>query len=185
MRFPLPHLVVLSLVVELGCCSAFAQAPARQPPAAPQIAATPARAPAQAPKPAPATGQSAASPTVLLTEGTEVYLVVDEDLSSKTAHEGDAVEFVLADDLKVGNVVVAKAGARGVGEVTYADRREPAWVEDEGAELSVRPDYLKVGSYKIHLRGSFGLFNRRKDVRIKKGQMLTVRVSQDINLPPV
>jgi len=181
MRFPLPHLVVLSLVVELGCCSAFAQAPARQPPAAPQIAATPARAPAQAPKPAPATGQSAASPTVLLTEGTEVYLVVDEDLSSKTAHEGDAVEFVLADDLKVGNVVVAKAGARAVGEVTNAERE---WMSDDGAELSVRPDYLRAGGNKVRLRGSFGVANRRKDVKIRRGQTLTAHVARDIDLPP-
>jgi len=184
MRFPalLPYLVVSPLVAGLGFCSAFPQASAQQP--APQTGPTPARAPAQAPKPATANAQGAALSTLLLTEGTEVYLTVVEDLSSKTAHEGDAVEFVLADDLKVGNVVVAKAGAKAVGEVTHADRRESTWIEVEGAELSVRPDYLKVGSYKIHLRGSFGVFNRRKDVRIAKGQKMTVHVSQDINLPP-
>jgi hypothetical protein len=118
-----------------------------------------------------------------LAEGTEVHLTVDQDFSSKTAQEGDSVDLVLADDLKVGDIVVARAGARAVGEVSNADRRE-WYYDDEGYELTIRPDYVRVGKYKIYLRGSFGVFSRHKDVRIRKGQILTVHVSADISLPP-
>jgi len=188
MRFPalLFFGIVASLVVGLGSCTAaFTQARAQRPARALLASASAARVPAQTPS-SPASVPNAAPPTVLLTEGTEVHLVIEENLSSKTSHQGDSVELVLADDIKVGGIVVAKAGASAVGEITFADRKESAWLEDDegGAELTVRPDYLKVGNYKIHLRGSYGLFKRHKDVKIKKGQLLTVYVARDINLPP-
>src|SRR5258705_13221727 len=50
--------------------------------------------------------------TYLLKEGTEVDLKFAQDISSKTAAEDDRVNFELVEDLKVGDVVVAKAGAK-------------------------------------------------------------------------
>ena len=58
----------------------------------------------------------------MLREGEDVNLVFAQDLSSKTSSEGDPVALTLVDDLKVGGVVVAKAGAHAVGEVTKASK---------------------------------------------------------------
>src|SRR5262245_32526319 len=58
----------------------------------------------------------------LLKEGTEVQLKFAEDLSSKTAAEDDRVNFELAEDLKVGDVIVAKAGSKAVGSVTHVKK---------------------------------------------------------------
>ena len=176
--------------------------PVAQPAPAPAPAPRVAPAPPPAPAPAPAPGPAVPPGMSLLTEGTEVYLEFDQDVSSKTAHDGDPVEFVLAEDLVVGNVVVARAGAKAFGEVLNAER---SGMMGKGGDLSVRVDHLKVGAYKIHLRGSkgaagkdsvggtialtmlvgvFGIFHHGKEVVVQKGQKVTVYVSDDIALPP-
>ena len=141
---------------------------------------------------------------ILLAEGTDVSLVFDEDISSKTAAEGDEVTLVLSEDLKVGDVVVAKAGAKAQGEVTNAKK---AGMMGKAGELNVRLNYLKVGALKVHLRGTkgkqgesgtigaivltvlfgpIGLIKRGKDIEfIKKGNALKAYVSDDINLPAI
>jgi hypothetical protein len=140
---------------------------------------------------------------VLLADGTDVPLVFDEDLSSKTAAEGDLVTLVLTEDLKVGDVVVAKAGAKAQGEVTNAKK---SGMMGKAGELNIRLNYLKVGTYKVHLRGTkgkegesgttgaivltvlfgpIGLIKHGKNIDIKKGSALHAYVSDDINLPPI
>jgi hypothetical protein len=47
-----------------------------------------------------------------LREGSDVSLKFAQDLSSKNAADGDSVELVLAEDLTVNNVVIAKAETR-------------------------------------------------------------------------
>jgi hypothetical protein len=139
---------------------------------------------------------------VLLSEGTDVPLTFDQDLSSKTAAEGDPVVFILAEDIKVGDVIVAKAGARAVGEVTNAKK---SGMMGKAGELNIRVDYLKVGQAKVHLRGTkgkegesgttsaivltvlfgpIGLIKHGKNIDIKKGSALKVYIADDINLPP-
>ena len=54
----------------------------------------------------------AATTRLLLAEGTPVSLRMAQDISSRAARPGEPVELKLAEDLKVGDVVVAKAGAR-------------------------------------------------------------------------
>jgi hypothetical protein len=158
---------------------------------------------AQAPVPPPVTMAAMPTDKVLLAEGSDVFLVFDEDLSSKTATEGDSVAFVLSEDLKVGDIVVAKAGARGVGEVTHAAKSE---MMGKGGELNIRLNYLKVGNARIHLRGTkggegnsgmggaialsllvgvFGLLKHGKEIKVQKGTALHAYVAEDISLPPV
>ena len=61
---------------------------------------------------AQATGQTAASSQlVLLKEGTEMKLKLHEKVTSKTAVEGDQVNLVLDQDLKVGAITVVRAGS--------------------------------------------------------------------------
>jgi hypothetical protein len=153
--------------------------------------------PAQpAPTPAPAPAQ------LLLAEGTEVPLTFDQDLSSKTANDGDPVELLLAQDLKVGDVVVARAGCKAVGEVTNAKK---SGMMGKPGELNIKLDYLKVGNAKVHLRGTkgkegdsgttgvvvltvlfgvVGFIHHGKQVEIKKGTAINVYVADDVRLDP-
>jgi hypothetical protein len=167
-----------------------------------------ARQPAADPAPAAApAAQTAVTPSesvakVILADGSDVALVFDQDLSSKTAAEGDPVTCVLAEDLKVGDVVVAKAGSKAIGEVTNVKK---AGMMGKAGELNIRMDYLKVGSTKIKLRGSkgkegesgqtsaivltvlfgpIGLIKHGHDIDIKKGTALKVYIGDDISLPP-
>jgi hypothetical protein len=159
---------------------------------------------AQAANPAPVqSSEAAAAPASFkLTEGTDVSLTFDEDISSKTASEGDSVEFVLADDIKVGNVLVAKAGCKAVGEVTNAKK---SGMMGKAGELNIRLDYLKVGDVKVKLRGSkgkegasgtggaialtvlfgpIGLIKHGSNIDIKKGTPMKVFVAEDTTLVP-
>jgi hypothetical protein len=65
---------------------------------------------------------------VLLAEGTEVALRMAQDISSRAARPGEPIELTLAEDLKVGDAIVAKAGARALGEVVQG-KRPDAWGE--------------------------------------------------------
>src|SRR5579859_1435502 len=81
--------------------------------------ASTAPAPAPAPAALPATANNG---RLLLKEGTELPLKFANDLSSKTASEGDSVELTLDGDIKVGDVVVAKSGSRAVAVVSNAKK---------------------------------------------------------------
>lgn len=152
--------------------------------------------------PAVSTGPDAAG-KYMLREGEDVNLIFAQDLSSKTSSEGDPITFSLVDDLKVGGVVVAKAGSKAVGEVTKAEK---SGMMGKAGELNMRLDYLKVGDTKIKLRGTkgkegqsgttgaivltvlfgpLGLIKHGKNVEIKQGQSIHAFVSDDVALPPV
>lgn len=64
---------------------------------------------------------------VLLAEGTEFTLRMAQDISSRAARPGEPIELTLAEDLKVGDAVVAKAGARALGEVVQG-KRPDVWL---------------------------------------------------------
>lgn len=151
---------------------------------------------------APPAAAPAAAPLVLQ-EGSDVALKFDQELSSKTAAEGDPVVLVLSDDLTVNNAVVAKAGCKAYGEVTHAKK---AGMMGKGGELNIRLDYLKVGDTKVMLRGSkgregddktgtavaltvlfgpIGLIKHGKDIEIKPGTPLKAYVADDVKLPPI
>jgi hypothetical protein len=200
-------LVVCSLVLVSGLGnSAFGQVPSAPAsgvaPAAAVAPAGPAAPPVAAPAAAPASVGPDASGKYMLREGEDVNLVFAQDLSSKTSSEGDPVALTLVDDLKVGNVVVAKAGAHAVGEVTKAEK---SGMMGKAGELNLRLDYIKVGDTKIRLRGTkgkegesgvtstvvltvlfgpIGLIKHGKNVEIKQGQALHAFVSDDVLLLP-
>lgn len=185
-------LFLASLLAGQTYLGSSAQEPAQQsaPPAAPNAS------------PAPSAALPAAPAKLVLAEGSDVPLTFAQDLSSKTAAEGDPVEFVLAEDIKVGEVVVAKAGCKAVGEVTNAKK---SGMMGKAGELNIRLDYLKVGDVKVRLRGSkgregqsgtgaavaltvlfgpLGLIKHGKNVEIKKGTAMKVYVADDANLLP-
>ena len=113
--------LLASLLVTLSGSGnfAFAQQAVTPAPAAPIVAPAAAVIP-----PAAASAPTApdASGKYMLRDGTDVNLQFAQDLSSKTSSEGDPVTLTLVDDVKVGDVVVAKAGSKAIGEVTKAEK---------------------------------------------------------------
>jgi hypothetical protein len=146
----------------------------------------------------------AAEPVKLvLKEGTDVKLKFAQDLSSKTAAEDDPVNLVLDEDLKVGDVVVAKAGAKAVGTITHVKK---AGMMGKAGELNMRLQYLIVGDSRMKLRGTkgkegqgkegaavaltvlfgpIGLIKHGKNVEIKQGTPLLAYVDEDFTVPPM
>jgi len=139
----------------------------------------------------------------LLRDGTEVTLTFVAEISSKTAHEGDPVEFLLNDDLKVGEKVVAAKGSHAVAMVSSAKK---AGMMGKPGELNIQLQYLVVGNNHVHLRGTkgkegesktgatvaltvlfgpIGLIKHGKDVQIPQGTPLKAYLDQDIWLPAI
>lgn len=143
-----------------------------------------------------------AAGTVLLKEGTEVKLRFSEDISSKTASNDDPVNLVLDEDVKVGDVIVARSGAKALATVSNAKK---AGMMGKGGELNIRLESMRAGDYKVRLRGTknregegkvgtavvltvlfgpVGLIKHGKNIEVKSGTPLTAFVSDDIALPP-
>jgi hypothetical protein len=139
----------------------------------------------------------------LLKEGDVVSLKFAADLNSKTAHEGDPVEFLLDDDLKVGESIVVARGAHAVATVTDAKK---AGMMGRPGELSVQMQYLVSGTNHVRIRGTkgregdsksgatvaltilfgpIGLIKHGKNVDIPAGTALTAYVDQDTWLAPI
>jgi hypothetical protein len=150
----------------------------------------------------PSISTSAPSDKLVLKDGSDVKLKFAESVSSKTANEGDTVNLVLDEDLKVGGVVVAKAGSKAVGTVTHAKK---AGMMGKAGELNMRLEYLKVGDERVKIRGSkgkegegkegtavvltvlfgpLGLIKHGKNVDVKEGSPLTAFLDQDYAMPP-
>jgi hypothetical protein len=144
----------------------------------------------------------AAAAKLILKEGTDVKLKFSDDLSSKTANEGDPVNLVLDEDLKVGDVVVVKAGAKATGTITNAKK---AGMMGKAGELNMRLEHLKAGDQRVRLRGSrgkegegkvgtavaltvlfgpIGLIKHGKNVDVKAGTPIAAYVDEDVPLDP-
>jgi len=93
--------------------------------------------------------RAAATPQPILREGTAVSLISVEDLSAKKAGDAGPIDFVLAADLQVDGVTVAKVGAEASGQVTYASETGG---DGEGMRVGLDRVRLKVGNAEIPLR---------------------------------
>jgi hypothetical protein len=167
------------------------------------LAQDPQQAPPDASKPpAPAAAAVAAPPEkLILKEGADVSLKFAQDLSSKTANDDDPVSLVLDQDVKIGDVVVVKAGAKAVGTITHAKK---AGMMGKAGELNMRLDYLITDSGRLRLRGTkgkegegkvgatvaltvlfgpIGLIKHGKDVEIKQGTPLLVYTDENFDVP--
>lgn len=179
-RLPLTAILVTSLAALILCAQTTA------------VAQNPSDAQASAPAPAD---------SLILRGGTDVHLTFAQELNSKTSFEGDPVVLLLDSDLKVGGVVVAKAGSTAYAVVTKAEKSAK---RGHPGQLDIRLDYLKAGKNKIRLSGSknqqgqsgstgqvalterFGPlgFIKHGDIDIKQGTSLTAYVAEDTALPP-
>jgi hypothetical protein len=122
----------------------------------------------------------------LLKEGNVVALKFTADLNSKTAHEGDPVEFLLDDDLKVAGSIVVPKGAHAVATVTDAKK---AGMMGRPGELSVQMQYLVSGINHAGIRGTKG---REGDSKTGAAVALTVlfgpigliKHGKNVDIPP-
>lgn len=178
------------LVISPIVAGQTAPAPTQSPSSAAESSAAPQQPQAAADAPA----------KLVVREGTDVKLKFAQDLSSKTAAEDDPVNLVLDEDLKVGDVLVAKAGAKALGTVTHVKK---AGMMGKAGELNMRLEYVIVGDARMKLRGTkgkegqgkegtavaltvlfgpLGLMKHGKNVEIKEGTPLAAYVDQDFTL---
>jgi hypothetical protein len=171
--------------------------------AKPSAATEPARGGAIAPQSGPSDPtKGVCTPTgCLLRDSTTVPLKFLAAVSSKTAHEGDPVEFALDEDVKVGDTIVVGKGAHAVAVVSTAKK---AGMMGKPGDLSIQLQYLVAGTNHVRLRGTkgregegktgatvaltvifgpIGLIKHGKNVEIAAGTSLTAYVDQDIWLP--
>jgi hypothetical protein len=186
------RLVALAGGVVLVLCfdsAVLAQDPQQAPPPTPSVAA------------APLAVATAPAEKMILKEGADVSLKFAQDLSSKTANDDDPVSLVLDQDIRIGDVVVVKAGAKAVGTITHAKK---AGMMGKAGELNMRLDYLITDSGRLRLRGTkgkegegkvgatvaltvlfgpIGLIKHGKDVEIKPGTPLLVYTDENYDVP--
>lgn len=148
-----------------------------------------------------AAAAAAASGKLLLAQGTAVPLTFASNVNSKTAHVGDKIALTLAQDLKIGDVVVAKKGTPSIATITEVD---PPHVLGRPGEVIFKADYLQADGNVIKLRGSaakegedeatkaaalmviplpVGLLVHGKDAEIQQGAQFTAFVDANTLLP--
>jgi len=142
-------------------------------------------------------------PKLLLARDTPVPFVIASDVNSKTADVGDKIALTLAEDLKVGDVVVVKKGTPAVATVTEVDK---TGMGGAPGEVSFQVDSLQAGNVLIKLHGTaakegqdkvgkaiglmfvpvvpVGLFVHGRDAEIKQGASFTAFVDADTSVPP-
>jgi len=151
---------------------------------------------------APSVPPSQATVNRVLPQGTPVHLVFASDLSSKKADVGDKIPLTLADDLKVGDVVLVKKGAPAVATVTDADGTHILGVP---GEIAFEAESLNVDGVLVKLRGGAARLGRDReggaavsalfvpvaglflvhghDAEIQRGASFVATVSEDTPLP--
>jgi hypothetical protein len=84
---------------------------------------------------------------------TVIDLVIEESVSSDVQKNGDRFPLRVAEDVRVGDVVVIPAGSRGEGEVVHAARSRGG---GKAGELILAARYVRVGDREIRLRSFAG-----------------------------
>jgi hypothetical protein len=91
---------------------------------------------------------------VTIPDGTEFTVITTEEISSKTASEGDPISFKVAEDVKINEQTVIAKDALVKGVVTTAKK---AGMMGRGGNLGIRVDSTTtVDGQKIKLRSSKG-----------------------------
>lgn len=93
--------------------------------------------------------QETASATLLLPAKTPILLEFGATVSSKTAVKGSEVSFVLAEDVRINDLLVVSKGTPAVGEVIHAQK---SGFGGRGGELIIAARYIQLGEQRIALR---------------------------------
>ena len=158
---------------------------------------------AQAASPAAALARQEPSATmpgseVVIPDGTEITVVTIEEISSKTAVEGDPLTFKVDEDVIVNGKVVIGKGALVKGEVSNAKKSGRM---GKGGALSIRVlSTMAVDDQKVKLRaskgregddktgttvalvvlfGPLGFLKKGKDAKIKEGTRIKAYTDEE------
>jgi hypothetical protein len=97
---------------------------------------------------------------IQLPAGTEVQIVFDQAVSSKTAKVGDVVKYHLKNAISVGGVQLVKAGAKGEAKVKAVEKAgkpgKPGKLELDLGGLEPDNAYKSTTGEKIYLQGKDG-----------------------------
>jgi len=98
--------------------------------------------------------QEQVTQTIVIPDGTEFTVVTTEELSSKTATEGDSITFKVDEDVKIdGHTVIAKDS---VVKGTVANAKKSGFF-GRGGNLSIRIESaMTVDNQKVKLRSAKG-----------------------------
>lgn len=100
------------------------------------------------------TADNAQTREVTIPDGTEFTVETTEEISSKTATEGDPLSFKVVDDVKVNGQTVISAGTLVKGSVSQAKK---AGMMGKGGQLAIRiENTMTVDGQKVKLRSSKG-----------------------------
>ena len=102
-------------------------------------------------------------------DGEKVRLILSDDISSASANRGDRVNFTVAEDLKVGDVVIIAKGSTAAGTITEAKKKG---MLGQGGKLLMSMDQVKaVDGQNIRLRATSG---REGDEKLGKTVAIAV-----------
>jgi len=89
-----------------------------------------------------------------LADGEKVRLVLMQDISSSTANQGDRINLAVAEDVKVGDIVVIAKGAMGLGSISEAKKKG---MLGRGGKLTMALEYVKaVDGQNVRVRANAG-----------------------------
>jgi hypothetical protein len=147
---------------------------------------------------APQDGAAAATGEIVIPDGTELTVITTEEISSKTAVEGDPVSFRMDEDLLINGKVVIAKGALVKGEISNAKKSGRL---GKGGALSIRIlSTVTVDDQKIKLRaakgkegddktgttvalvvlfGPLGFLKKGKDAKIKEGTRIKAYTDEE------
>ena len=138
---------------------------------------------------------------VVLQEGTMIKAALTQDISGKEVSVGQAVDFVLSEDVTLNDKIIVPKGARIIGAVTEAERSKAL---GKKGKLAFSIDYLYLGNGKIvklrgqtekNLNGSgaavvagaillspVALLFHGKNAKYEKGEVFTAYVDKEVKL---
>jgi hypothetical protein len=146
------------------------------------------------------TPQDSKPPTteLVLPDGTEFDVETTEEISSKTATEGDPLSFKVVEDLKVNGQVVVAAGTLVKGVISNAKKagmmgkggqlgiRVESTTTVDGQRLKLRSSKGKEGDDKtgttvalVVLFGPLGFLKHGKNAKIKSGTHIKVYTDEE------
>lgn len=140
---------------------------------------------------------------VVIPDGTEINIVTIEEISSKTAVEGDPLTFKVDEDIVMGGKVVIAKGTLVKGEVSNAKKSGRL---GRGGALSIRVNSTQtVDDQKVKLRaskgregddktgttvalvvlfGPLGFLKKGKDAKIKEGTKIKAYTDEEKKVTP-
>lgn len=148
------------------------------------------------PTPEPVPTPEAQAPKPAIPAGTPVIVKLLQDISSKTANQGDPFEIELAADVVIDGRTIIPAGVKGRGQVVHS---APTGFGGRAGELILAARYLDLGGFQLKLRGFAaakaganntaealfipvaGLFVTGTSAELKAGQIGRARTAADVS----